>query len=145
MFGFGDKRAAAVDEAERYIRSIFAGLGGEEGKLLPRQLFADPYVAGFLQVLTIHAVAVAYRSRMPEQATIAAIMAAALDRMFPGHGTTALESLAGAANPQHSLHAKYLSGRHDGSEHVRALLASDEIIRNEKFQSFRNVVNSHRL
>jgi hypothetical protein len=47
MFGFGDKRAAAVDEVELYIRSMFAGLGGAGGQPMAKQVFTDPYVAGF--------------------------------------------------------------------------------------------------
>ncbi|MDB5527387.1 MAG: hypothetical protein JWR51_490 [Devosia sp.] len=145
MFGFGNKRAAAVDEAERYIRSMFAGLGGVEAKQLANQVFADPYVAGFLQVLTVHAVAGVFHSRMPDQTTITAILAAALDRMGPGYGAVVVKGLAEIGNSAHPLHANYLSGRYDGSEHVRALLASDEIIRNERFRSFRNFVTRHYL
>ncbi len=145
MFGFGDKRAAAVDEAELYIRSMFAGLGDAEGKPLPNQVFTDPYVAGFLQVLTVHAVAGVYHSRMPDQTTIAAIMVEALDRVYPGYGAAVVKGLVQIGNPAHPLHANYLTGRLDGSEHVRTLLASDEIIRNERFRSFRDFVTRHYL
>ncbi|MGB3335538.1 MAG: hypothetical protein WBA73_00015 [Devosia sp.] len=145
MFGFGNKRASALDEAERYIGSMFAGLGGVDGRQLPNQVFADPYVAGFLQVLTVHAVAAIYHARMPDQATIDAITAAALDRMVPGYGAVASKSLAEIANPAHALHANYLSGRRDGSEHIRTLLASDEIVRNERYQSFQDFVSRHYL
>lgn len=144
MFGFGNKRAAAVDEAERYLRSLFTGLGEGEAHL-PHQVFADPYVVGFLQVLTVHSVANVYISRMPEPAAIAAIMAEALDRLAHGYGASAVKSLAEFGNPAHPLHAKYVSGRSDGSEHVRALLATDEVVRNERFHAFRAFVSRHYL
>ena len=57
MFGFGQKREKATEEAELYLRSIFAGLSEIKEEGLPGQVFADPYVAGFLQVPTTQAVA----------------------------------------------------------------------------------------
>lgn len=145
MFGFGDKRAAAVDEAERYIRAMFTGLGGVEGEHLPQAAFADPYVAGFLQVLTVHSVAVFHLTRMPDQTAIVAVMAEALDRIAPGFGAAAAKGLAESSDPGHALHAQYSNGRHDGSEHIRTLMATDDIARDKPHRAFRDYVSRHYL
>lgn len=145
MFRFGNKNARALDEAQKYIRSMFAGLGEAEGKHLPRQAFTDPYMIGFLQVLTTHSVATVYHSCMPNKATITSILAAALDRLFPGNGTAVSMRLSAVSNPVHPEHGAYLSGRHDGSEHVRALLASYDNLGSRTFSSFRDHVKQHHL
>jgi hypothetical protein len=145
MFGFGDKRAEAVDETERYIKSMFAGLGDAEEQAFPDGALADPYVAGFLQVLTVHSVATVYLTRMPDEPALAEIVASALDRIAPGRGAVLRKGLAEFGDPAHPQHAAYVSGRRDGSEHVRALLASDEIARNQRYHSFRDFVERHYL
>jgi hypothetical protein len=70
MFGFRNKQAKAADEAELYLRSMFTDVTGGNEEHLPDRVLADPYVAGFLQVLTTHAVANVYRWRMPNAAAI---------------------------------------------------------------------------
>ena len=63
----------------------------------------------------------------------------------PDIAVVAVKGLDEFSDPTHPLHANYLSGCRDGSEHVRAVLASDEIIRNERFRSFRDFVTMHYL
>ena len=142
MLGFADKRVKAVEETELYMRSMFAGLVAPDERL-PVQVFADPYVAGFLQVLATHSVATAYLFRTPDTTTINEVLEQCLDRMVPGGGATVRLTLAAASVSAHPLHANYLAGRHDGSEHVRTLLASDEIARNEQHEAFRSVVKRY--
>ena len=144
MFGFRNKRAKATDEAVLYLRSMFAGLLEIEDEGLPDRVFSDPYVAGFLQVLTTHAVANVYRWRMPETTTINEILEEGLTRLR-GHGATARRTLEQSSAPTHVLHAQYLDGRRDGSEHVRTLFTSDGIARNAPHQSFRSYVKRHYL
>lgn len=144
MFGFEDKRPAAVEEARLYIRSMFAGLGDADGTV-PHEIFADPYVAGFLQVLSTHAVAVAYKSGMPGQADVVSIMAEALNRLQEGAGSTALLSVMAFADPLNRRHDDYRRGRHDGSEHVRRLLSSYENMGDERHEAFQAYVVSHFL
>lgn len=143
MFGLGNKRAKAVDETELYLKSIFAGLVETSGEAEASRAFADPYVAGFLQVLTTHAVATVYRFRMPDTGTINNIMGEALDRMAFGYGATARKGLAEFGNATHELYEQYLRGRHDGSEHVRTLFTSDGVARNEPHRKFREYVKRH--
>lgn len=145
MFGFGDKWTEAVDETERYMRSMFAGLGGDEGTAVPAEALADPYVSGFLQVLAVHSVATVYFSHMPNAEAVSDIMASALDRMALGYGAIVRKGIAELDDPLHPEHAVYMSGRRDGSEHVRALLASDEVVRNGRYHSFRDFVAGHYL
>ena len=138
VFGHQDKRPAAVEEAALYIRSMFAGL--EETGPLPREAFADPYVVGFLQVLTTHSVAVVYRSAMPDEAEIVAIMADAIDRLYPGSGSTARMGAVDYGNPLSPRHDGYRRGRHDGSEHVRRLLTTFENMGDERHRAFQDHV-----
>ena len=145
MFCFRDKRTAAIDEAGLYLRSIFANLTGLDGSPLPREVFADPYVIGFLQVLTTHAVAGVYHAGMPDQAGVVAIMITALNRMGARYGATARKNLTECGNPASRQHARYLEGRHDGSHHVWLGMATDEIARTQSYHAFREYVASHYL
>ncbi|MBJ3784953.1 hypothetical protein [Devosia sediminis] len=140
MFGFEDKRPAAVEQAGLYIGSMFFGFEEKLGGPLPRQVFTDPYVVGFLEVLTTHAVAVVYMSGMPDQDTVVDIMAEALDRAWPGAGSAARMRLVEASNSVSPFHAEYRRGRHDGSEHVRRLLTTYENMGDERHKAFRDHV-----
>jgi hypothetical protein len=145
MFGFRSKRDKAVEQAELYLRSIFAGLAGPQGEPLPVRTFADPYVVGFLEVLTTHAVATVYRFRMPDAAALTAIMAEALDRMAFGYGGAARSAVIQHGSPTGELHHQYLRGREDGVEHVRTLFTHDGIARNGPHRMFRDYVKRHYL
>lgn len=144
MFGFAGKRAKAVDEVELYVRSMFAGLGDEDGPL-PEAVFADPYVTGFLQVLTVHAVANVYRWRLPGEAAVTGIMLEALDRLGPGYGAAARKGLASIGYTAHPLHESHLAGRELGADHVATLFVHDGIARNEPHHSFREYVRKRYL
>ncbi len=145
MFSFKNKRARAADEVALYLQSLFTGLIEEDGERLSDQVFADPYVAGFLQVLTTHAVANIYHFRMPDSTTINDILEECLNRLVPGCGATFRRTLDQSSAPTHPLHARYIGGRHIGSEHVQTLFTNDGISRNEHHRSFRNYLKSHYL
>ena len=145
MFWFGNKRDKAVEQAELYLRSIFSGLAPPDGEPLPSRTFADPYVVGFLEVLTTHAVATVYRFRMPDPQAIVAIMAEALDRMAFGYGGAARSAVIQHGSPTGELHHQYQRGREDGVEHVRTLFVHDGIARNEPHRMFREYVRRHYL
>ena len=147
MLGTGKKRRKAVEQAELYLASMFTGLAGPEGRPPPYQAFADPYVAGFLEVLTTHAVATVYRYFMPGTDAVRSIMGEAIDRIWPGegYGATARHGLTGYAKPAHALHAQYQRGREAGVEHVRTLFISDGIARNEPHRMFRDYLKAHYL
>jgi len=144
MFGFGNKQAAAIDETDLYIRSILSGLG-EEARPLPPELFADPYVLGFLELLTVHATATVYRYRTPKPEKLAAIMASAVDRIVPGSGNSVGKLLAELKDPADPDHADYRRGREDGSAHVHNLMATDEIARNQRYHAFRAYIEARFL
>lgn len=139
MFGFGNNRSKAVDEVELYLRSMFAGLFEGEGGI-PARVLEDPYVAGFLQVLTTHAVATVHRLRMPDAVTIDDIYEESLELMAPGHAAVARKVLDEVSVPTSPLHAQYLRGRQDGAEHVRTFFTNDGVARNNWHQAFRDHV-----
>lgn len=144
MFGLG-KKEAAVNDADKYMRSMVAGLGAIEGKKLPSQAFADPYVAAFLQVLVVHATAVVYKGKMPDQMTVAGIMAAAMERMVPGYGSAVVNGVVEIGNPSHAQHTHYQVGRKEGTDYVRALMAGDQVSQDEAMRSFREYLTKHYL
>lgn len=144
MFGLGKKERAA-EEAERHIRVLFAGLGALEGKAVPNQCFADPYVSAFLQVLTLHATTLIFRDRMPDQVTMTGIMAAALDKIVPGYGLGIVRGVVSVADPSHPLHLNYSVGRREGNAYVVSILREDYSASQDLILSFRQFVSRNYL
>lgn len=130
IFGLG-KKEAAIQDAEKYMRTMFAGMQ------VPNQVFGDPYIAAFLQVLAVHATNVVYKGNLPDQMTVAAIMAASLDKMVPGYGLAVVKGLVEVGNPAHASHTNYTVGRSEANQYVKALIVGDQVTAHEMMQSFR--------
>ncbi len=139
MLGFGKTRLAIAD-AETYCRAMVSGFDRLHKKPVPNQMFADPYVMGFLQQIVMHAATVAHHGKPPKPKIMSNIMTSAMDRIVPGFGKHLVVGLQDVVNPEHSMHLNYQVGRREGVTYVIALNQGDEEKQLEMMQSFRDFV-----
>lgn len=146
MFGFFTRKRLverAVTDAVYCCNGMFAGLE-IYGKPVPKQVFADPYIIGFLQQLIIHAVFINQR-RVDDGKTMLAVSEATLEALAPGFGQTLMSALVDLNDPSNALHTNYKIGRREGLHYTIALMDNDVATWQANMLSFRSFVKRNYL
>lgn len=140
VFGWG-KKGAATNLAEMSVRQLLTGLDR-----VPDEIFADPYVAAFVQMVVVRASLIEYSGTPPRPHELAHIFAKTIDRFAPGYGQTVAEGIAASARADHEYHSSYMAGHSHGSQYVKATTDKDAELAVASLREFlcRNYgVNSH--
>jgi hypothetical protein len=132
MFGFL-KFKKVLNETKFYISRLLAPaalLAKLQKKDVPKQIFGDPYVLGFMQQICIFVCMTHHKEN--DSAFMSAIFVATMDDLAgKGFGQKINAELFLINTTNHPLKMKYEVGQREGKEYILALMKNDEIRQQE--------------